>query len=712
MLKETFFKIYQKLIFGEAKPPRESFLQDVKVDSFTNRDDSPAEKARKILSQLTLEEKIDFIGGYEWFAVRAIPRLGLDAMWMADASSGIRGVGESTVFPCLVSMAASWNRDLIHRSAAVMAEECRAKGISNLLAPGVNIARVPTCGRNFEYMGEDPYLAAEMACSYITGLQENGIVATIKHFAANNSDYDRNKTGSDLDDRTLREIYLPAFEAAVKKAKVLSVMSSYNPVNGVSASENRRLLTDILKNEWGFEGFVVSDWLSCYDAEKPFNAGLDLEMPNAKYMNRKNLMRLLDKGRITVADLDDKVLRILTSFFAVGAYERPIADSNAAENGPAHQKAAYEAAAEGIVLLKNENNALPLDISKQQITVVVAGSRAKDTETGGGGSSRPVAYRKVSLAEALTERIGQSGKVIYKSSPSAALMKKADAVVLCVGFSYCTEGEFHDRPWRLSAKDRKLILKAAANQARTIVVLNTGGAVETEEWSGKVPAIVDAFFPGDPSGNIIADVLMGKINPSGKLPFTFGKKWNDYSSVSNYVDKPEKFGLLRITGPAGNRTLRRLKKPFVYEEGVFVGYRHFDTAGIEPAFAFGHGLSYTNFEIFGLKLSGGKMKKDGSLEVSVTVKNTGNVDGSEVVQLYISDSESSLPRPAKELKAFEKVFLKAGESGTVKMNITEESLRFYNPSKQGWCVEPGEFTVSVGNSSRNISETAVFTFEK
>ena len=711
MLKEKFFEIYQKLIFGEAKSPRESFLQDVTVDSFTDKSDSPAEKARKILNRLTLEEKIDFIGGYKWFAVRAVPRLGMDAMWMADASSGIRGVGESTVFPCLVSMTASWNRNLIHRSATVMAEECRAKGISNLLGPGVNIARVPTCGRNFEYMGEDPYLASEMACSYITGLQENGIVATIKHYAANNSDYDRNKTGSDLDDRTLREIYLPAFESAVKKAKVLSVMSSYNPVNGVSASENRRLLTDILKNEWGFEGFVVSDWLSCYDAEKPFNAGLDLEMPNAKYMNRKNLIKLLDKGRITEADLDDKVMRILTSFFTVGAYERPIADPKAKENGPEHQQAASDAAAEGIVLLKNDNQTLPLDLSLQQMNILVTGSRAKDTETGGGGSSRPVAYRKISLAEALTERVGQSGKVIYKASPSASQMKKADAVVVCVGFSYCTEGEFHDRPWRLSKKDRSLILKAAENQKRTIVVLNTGGAVETEEWSGKVPAIIDAFYPGDPSGRIIADVLLGKVNPSGKLPFTFGKKWTDYSSVSNYVDKPEKFGLFRITGPAGSRLLRRLKKPFVYEEGIFVGYRHFDTAKIEPAFAFGHGLSYTEFEISDLKLSDVKMKKGGVIEVSVKVKNTGSVDGGEVVQVYLSDIKAALPRPDKELKGFEKVFLKAGESRTVSVTLSEESLRFYHPAKQGWCVEPGEFIVSVGNSSRNIIATASFTFE-
>lgn len=710
-MKETFFKIYQKLIFGEAKSPRESFLQDVTVDRFVERSDSPSQKARKILQQLTLDEKIDFIGGYEWFAVRAVPRLGLDAMWMADASSGIRGVGESTVFPCLVSMTASWNRDLIRRSAAVLAEECRAKGISNLLAPGVNIARVPTCGRNFEYMGEDPFLATELSCSYIHGLQENGIVATIKHFAANNSDYDRNKTGSDLDDRTLREIYLPAFEAAVKKAKVLSVMSSYNPVNGVSASENRRLLTDILKDEWGFEGFVVSDWLSCYDAEKPFNAGLDLEMPNAKYMNRKNLKKLLAKGRITEEDLDDKVVRILTSFFAVGAYERPIVDPKAKENGSEHQQAAYEAAAEGVVLLKNEKNALPLDISKKSMKIVVAGSRAKDTETGGGGSSRPVAYRKVSLVDALVERVGEKGQVIYAASPSAAAMKEADAVVLCVGFSYCTEGEFHDRPWKLSAKDRKLIARAAENQPRTVVVLNTGGAVETEEWAHKVPAIVDAFYPGDASGRVIADVLLGKINPSGKLPFTFGKQWTDYSSVSNYVDKPEKFGLLRITGPAGSRTLRRLKKPFVYEEGIFVGYRHFDTRNIEPAFAFGHGLSYTSFEISGLKLSNSKMKKEGFIEASVQVKNTGTIDGSEVVQLYLSDTESSLPRPAKELKGFEKVFLKAGESTTVTIRITEENLRFYNPAKKGWCAEPGEFTVSVGNSSRNIVATATFRFE-
>ena len=281
MIKEIFFKVWQKIIFREIVSPRPSFSEGEDLYRFIDKEDSPLQKAQKICNLMTQEEKMSLIGGFQWFAVRPIPRLGLNAMWMADASSGVRGVGQSTVFPCMVSMTATWNRELIHKAAAVLAEECRAKGISCLLGPGVNIARVPTCGRNFEYMGEDPYLAAEGACAYIDGLQKNGIVATVKHYAVNNSEYDRNKVGSDLDERTLREIYLPVFEAAVKKAGVLSVMSSYNPINGVSASENRRLLTDILKNEWGFEGFVVSDWLSCYDAEKPFNAGLDLEMPNA-----------------------------------------------------------------------------------------------------------------------------------------------------------------------------------------------------------------------------------------------------------------------------------------------------------------------------------------------------------------------------------------------------------------------------------------------
>ena len=383
MIKEIFFKVWQKIIFREIVSPRPSFSEGEDLYRFIDKEDSPLQKAQKICNLMTQEEKMSLIGGFQWFAVRPIPRLGLNAMWMADASSGVRGVGQSTVFPCMVSMTATWNRELIHKAAAVLAEECRAKGISCLLGPGVNIARVPTCGRNFEYMGEDPYLAAEGACAYIDGLQKNGIVATVKHYAVNNSEYDRNKVGSDLDERTLREIYLPVFEAAVKKAGVLSVMSSYNPINGVSASENRRLLTDILKNEWGFEGFVVSDWLSCYDAEKPFNAGLDLEMPNAMYMNKKNLTRLLEKGRITETDLDDKVTRILSSFFAVGAYERSAVDSAAKENGPEHLQIACETAAEGVVLLKNENNTLPLDFSQQPMTVLITGSRAKNFETGG-----------------------------------------------------------------------------------------------------------------------------------------------------------------------------------------------------------------------------------------------------------------------------------------------------------------------------------------
>ena len=709
MIKEIFFKVWQKIIFREIVSPRPSFSEGEDLYRFIDKEDSPLQKAQKICNLMTQEEKMSLIGGFQWFAVRPIPRLGLNAMWMADASSGVRGVGQSTVFPCMVSMTATWNRELIHKAAAILAEECRAKGISCLLGPGVNIARVPTCGRNFEYMGEDPYLAAEGACAYIDGLQKNGIVATVKHYAVNNSEYDRNKVGSDLDERTLREIYLPAFEAAVKKAGVLSVMSSYNPINGVSASENRRLLTDILKNEWGFEGFVVSDWLSCYDAEKPFNAGLDLEMPNAMYMNKKNLTRLLEKGRITETDLDDKVTRILSSFFAVGAYERSAVDSAAKENGPEHLQIACETAAEGVVLLKNENNTLPLDFSQQPMTVLITGSRAKNFETGGGGSSRVASHQKVSPIDALREQVGDRGKIVYSSSPTAAAFKKADAVVVCTGFSYGIEGEFHDRPWRLPKKDRKLILKAAAHNPQTVVVLNSGGAVETEEWSSKTAAIVDAFFPGDASGRVVADVLLGNVNPSGKLPFTFAKKWSDYSSVENYVKVPEKFGLLRALGPAGMRFLRRLKKPFVYEEGIFVGYRHFETVGIEPAFAFGHGLSYTTFTITDVKISSVKMEKGETLEISATVTNTGTRAGAETVQLYLADEEASLPRPAKELKGFEKVFLNPGESKTVCLSITEESLRFYHSSNRGWCAEPGNFTAFVGNSS--VSTAASVSFE-
>ena len=671
----------------------------------------PEERAEGVLSTMSLEEKLSFVTGYKSLAIRALPRLGLPSVWMSDASSGPRSFGATTAFPSPIAMAASWNPEITAEAADHISEAARAKGISILLGPGVNIARLPTCGRNFEYFGEDPFLAGTMAAAYVKACTYRGVICTVKHLAVNNSEYDRHKVSSDLSERTLREIYLPAFEMAVKEGKTRGIMSSYNPVNGVWASENRKLLTQILRDEWGFDGFVVSDWNSLYSTAGPMEAGLDIEMPAAKWLTPER-----------VKDGEDHLNRmagnILRTLFAAGIYDRPVKDSLAREFHPDHNDAALKAAREGIVLLKNEESALPLPRG-EGITIAVCGPLAVESATLGGGSCHVARTTgTVSLFEGLKAAAsGKTGpdagaaKIVYvqslNKSGSRKIIREADAVVIACGFNYQTESELYDRPWRLPPSQRRLIHRVSRLNSRSTVILTAGGGVETESWIDEVPALIHGMYLGQTVGTATAEVLFGIVNPSGKLPFTMARHWKDIPSVKNYPKRYWTTNIRRIALGQGSPRLRKIRH-WDYSEGLMVGYRHFDTADVEPAFPFGFGLCYTSFTIEKLRLSAKTIGPEDSLDVIVVVKNTGKRAGSEVVQIYIADTESRLPRPKKELKGFARITLEPGEAVETNIRLNPRAFCYWDSEAGGtdspgaWMAEPGEFRILAGRDSRFI----------
>jgi beta-glucosidase len=669
---------------------------------------STEEKVESLLSKMTLEEKITMLGGKDNLGIHGVKRLNIPEVWCTDASAGVRCYGRATAFPVPLAMAATWSKELNRKTGEAIGEECRAKGVSVLLGPGINIYRVPTNGRNFEYMGEDPYLSSELVVPYIQGVQSRGVITTVKHFACNNSDYDRHRMNSEVDERTLQEIYFPAFKAAVQKGGSKSVMCSYNPVNGVFASENKDLLTGVLREDWGFDGFVISDWTCVYSSEGPVKAGLDLEMPYGKYMNSKKLLPLLQKGRITEEMIDNKIRNLMKTFIEIGAYSRNLKDPSFNEYDENHSEISLQGAREAVVLLKNKDNILPLN--KENLKkVVLIGFNAGNTTTCGGGSCGIKSHDKVNIADGIRAMVSDTVQISsiatekksYKlTDDDRKLIKDADAVIVSAGFSSVEESECWDRSWKLPFDQDKLIKEATALNSATVVLLSAGGGVETESWIEDTAALLHTFYLGQNAGTAIAEVLFGDVNPSAKLPFTMAKKWDDFKSTKYYVKKPETISFIRILGPQGSNTIR---KPWTlkYSEKLMVGYRHFDSAKVDPQFPFGYGLSYTDFAIKDVTLSKDSIIRGESCEISLTVENKGTKAGAEVVQLYIHDRESSLIRPEKELKGFEKVYLEAGESKKIELPVLPEHLEFFNNGK--WISESGQFTVLLGNSSRNIA---------
>ena len=796
-----------------------------------------------ILSQMTLEEKIDYLGGINDYDLRAIPRLGLPELKMSDGPLGVHNYGVSTAYPAGIALAATWDPELARRVGESLGRDARARGVHFVLGPGMNIYRAPMCGRNFEYYGEDPYLASRMAVALIEGVQGQGVIATAKHFAGNNQEYDRYDVSSDIDERTLREIYLPAFEAGVKEAKVGAVMDAYNLVNGVHMTQNDYLNNQILKKEWAFDGILMSDWDATHDGMAAANGGLDLEMPWGKFMNRKTLVPLIREGTVSIGVVDDKVRRILRKVIEFGFLDRPQADLNIPFYSQESRETALEAARDSIVLLKNSGALLPLDQTKLK-TVAVFGPDAYPAVVGGGGSSLTKPFNAVSDLEGISNYLETKVKVLYEvnhppleevfdnsefvtepngepglkgeyfsnqeleGSPSLTrtdrhidfkwgegsysadgpvdhfsvrwtgyfipkktgdynfyssaddgvrlyfndrkviddwvrhsetldtytahlesgraykmrleyfeavgtatagfgvvsaeasigretktLAAKADVAIVCVGFNPSLETEGADRSFALPGGQDELIRQVSSVNKNTIVVITAGGNVDMTQWIDAAPVILHAWYPGQEGGRALAQILFGDYSPSGKLPASFERRWEDNATFRSYY-------------PQDN------EKSVKYSEGVFVGYRHFDRSNIKPLFPFGYGLSYTTFGYSKLSITPRNGNLSRPVTVSFDVKNLGRFPGAEIPQLYVGDAHSSVPRPVKELKGFAKVRLKPGETKRVSLTLDRRAFSYYDVNKKDWNAEPGDFAILVGSSSVKIELEGLFTLSR
>jgi len=804
----------------------------------------PSEKKiDDLIVKMTLEEKIDFIGGYQDFHIRAVPRLGIPQANMADGPVGVRNYGPSTAYPATIALAASWDTSLARRIGNAIGKESRARNNHIMLCPAMNIHRAPMNGRNFEYLGEDPYLAGKIAAKFIQGIQKEGVMATAKHYMGNFQEYSRHKISSDMDERTMREIYLPAFQSSVIEGQAAAVMTSYNLINGIYASQNDYLINKILKEEWNFKGIVMSDWTSTYEGVAAANGGLDLEMPSGKAMCRDTLLPAVKDGRLSEKTIDDKIRRILREYERFGYFENPDISNGFVLDSAGVRATALDGARGGIVLLKNENNILPIqpDAVKR---IALIGPNGDPAVTGGGGSSLVWPLYPLSLYKALQNiapkgvsvefesgiyetdllpsefyaqskfyivtggkkvpglkieyyskrwvqgipdkeqytdnsnmvfnrvpaeinkdffstncsgllQVEETGKyrfvvssdvgftlfvndsailsswgnvreavhsamfqleagkeykialhtvqfhangiarIGYESDRSAKqkadakygqarkLAEKSDLVILSLGFNNETEKEDRDRTFALPENQQTLIKEILNTKKDVIVVLNAGGNVDMNAWLPQTEGLIHAWYPGQEGNLAAAENLFGKTNPSGKLPVSFEKRWEDNASYDSYYDNDG-------------------DKHVIFTEGVFLGYRHFDRNNIEPEFPFGFGLSYTTFEYSNLHSYKDYFKTNDLVELMLTIKNTGKEDGAEVVELYVNDPVSSFPRPPKELKAFSKIQLKAGESRDIRFTLDENAFHFYNPDKKQWEVEPGEFNILIGSSSKDI----------
>lgn len=829
------------------------------------RQEAPASRASEIenrvsaiLSRMSLEQKIDLLGGVNGFYVRGYPELGLPALKMADGPMGVRNYGPATAMPGGINLAATWDPALARKVGEQIGRDARAKGVNFLLGPGVNIYRAARNGRNFEYFGEDPYLASQIAVGYIEGVQSEGVSATIKHFAANNSEFSRHTLDEIIDERTLREIYLPTFEAAVKKAHVGAVMDSYNLINGEHLTQSRFLDTEVLKNEWGFRGVLMSDWLATYDGIAAANAGLDLEMPSGRFMNQATLMPAIRDGKISVATINKKVGRILRLAVASHWLERPQTDVSIPRYNLEGDQVALDASIEGMVLLKNRGNLLPLEKNRIK-SIAVIGPDSYPAVPVGGGSAGVRPFSAVSFLEGIARELGPSVRTFYDAGiptlgelaartnfstqasggapglegeyfanddltgdpmlrrvdqhidfgetagadlgytspaypagtdsarwigyfaattagaydcfvqstgeaggyyrvylddelvldnwtqaralvgyatltlaagphkirvehhgqpgflgmrfrlgivpqseyvdPEAEkLAAQADAVVLAVGFDPESESEGSDRTFRLPPGQDELIEEIARINPRTIVVITSGGAVDMNGWIDRVPAILESWYSGQEGGTAIAQILFGDADPSGRLPVTFDRRWQDNPVHDSYYPAP---GSNRVT----------------YKEGVFVGYRGYERSGIKPLFPFGFGLSYTTFRYGDLKIQpifDEKKREDSGAglryKISWNVANTGPRSGADVTEVYVGEVHPRVPRPPKELKGFARVNLRPGETRRVSIVLDSRSFSYFDVSMHEWRVDPGEFKVYVGNSVYDLPLEATISF--
>jgi beta-glucosidase len=792
-------------------------------------------RVNSLLKKLTLDEKIDLIGGVDDFYIRANEKIGLPRLKMADGPVGVRNYGPSTVFGG-IGLAATWDPDLAARIGATIGQDARARGVHFMLGPGVNIYRAPLNGRNFEYFGEDPFLAARIAVAYISGMQSQGVSATIKHFLGNNSEFDRHNTDSIIDERTMREIYLPVFEAAVKEAKVGAIMDSYNLTNGLHMTQNGYLNTEVAKKEWGFAGIMMSDWDATYDGVAAANGGLDLEMPWGKFMNRATLLPAVKAGTVSEATIDDKVRRILRTAIQFGWLDRDQTDLSISVLNIAGNQTVLEAARSGMVLLKNDGNLLPLEKGSIK-SIAVIGPDAYPAQPGGGGSAEAKPFTPISYLEGVKDYLGDGTKVYYEpglptldemskqmqfttqatsgqtglkmelfnnadlsgspaivrydkyvhyepargtggaasnvsirwtgfftpavpgqylvfvqgpgenggyrlhidkklvldnwkqwyafvgevsvaltsgaheveldyyakngwgkttanlgivrpdtlvSAEAKSLAARVDAVILAPGFDTASEGESADRTFRLPPGQDELVNQIAALNKKTVVVVTSGGGVDMSAWIDHVPALLEAWYPGQEGGAAVAQLLFGESNPSGRLPISIERRWEDNATHGSYYPKDG-------------------SKKVEYSEGVFVGYRHFDKSTVKPLFPFGYGLSYTSFAYKNLTIS--PPSSDQQVSVAFDVTNTGTRAGADVAEVYVGDRHAPVPRAVKELKSFKRVSLNPGETKNVVVKLDRRAFSYYDVKSHSWTVAPGDFDLFVARSAADIALT-------
>lgn len=651
---------------------------------------SDKDRAADLVSKMTVDEKIGLISGkVDGFHTFAIERLGIPSVTMADGPQGVRNVNgktiHSTFFPCGVSAAASWNRAAVREMGAGIGCAAKAHGVQIMLGPGVNIYRSALCGRNFEYYGEDPYLASETASNYIQGMQDEGVISTIKHFALNQQEYDRHGVSSNADERTINEIYFPTFRKAVEIAKVGAVMTSYNPINGTHAAENPWLVRDNLR-KWGFRGLVMTDWTSTYDAVDFIKGGVDLEMPRAFAADPEKLKVLLENGVITEADLDEKCQYILQAFSAWGFLDRDLKADPSAEDTALSQKRAYEIALEGPVLLKNEGGILPIKANKKNLIAVLGPNANAITCGGGSGWVNPEDGKGVTMYEGL-KALGKNWNIELLGSPNPDKLKKAAYVILGVGFDKHSEGEGSDRSYQLDRRQVDLIETVAKYNQNIIVVANSGGEFDIAPWADKVKAIILDWYPGQEGGNAIAAILSGKVSPSGRLPFTF---WGALKA-----NPAQKWYGKNAPHP---RSGRHRYDFTAYSEGIFLGYRGAEHFGVKPLYPFGYGLTYSEFKYSDIAVAA---SGDG-FEVSFTLTNVGKKEASEVAQVYVSPVNPSVIRPLRELKGYEKVKLAPGKSASVKIFLDRASFAHYDVDIHDWKVDAGSYKIQVAASAEDV----------
>lgn len=715
------------------------------------------ERVSDALSRMTLEEKIAIIHAQSKFSSPGVARLGIPGLWTSDGPHGIRPevlwdewdqagwTNDSCfAFPALTCLAATWNPEMALLYGKSIGEEARYRGKDVLLGPGVNIYRTPLNGRNFEYMGEDPFLSSRIVVPYVQGVQSNGVAACVKHYALNNQEFKRHTTNVQLDDRALYEIYLPAFKAAMQEGKAWSIMGSYNLYEGQHACYNKRLLSDILRGEWGFDGVVISDWGGAHDTMQAIQGGLDLEFgtwtdgltmgqTNAydNYHLANPFLNLIRSGKVGTKELDEKARNVLRLIFRTSMNRNKPYGSLVSDE---HRTAGKKIAEEGIVLLQNKNNVLPIDLNKTKKIAVIGENAIKMMTVGGGSSSLKVKY-EVSPLDGIKNRVGNKAEVVFArgyvgdasgeyngvvtgqnladNRSEAELMadavsaaKAADYVIFIGGLNKSPhqdcEGE--DRKSLGLPYNQDNVIRELAKVNKNLIVVNISGNAVAMPWINEVPAIVQGWYLGSETGNALASVLMGDVNPSGKLPFSFPAKLNDlgFHLLGEYPGNAKELA----TKTAERDTINEL-----YRESLFVGYRWIDKEKIKPLFGFGHGLSYTIFEYGKVTTDKKEITAADKISFSVNVKNTGNREGAEIVQLYVSDLKSSLLRPVKELKAFKKVYLKPGEEQAVTFTIDKSALSFFDADKHEWIAEPGAFDVLVGASSTDIKGKASFVLK-